>query len=114
MIPQTILEATMPDLNALASIPLADRHGPGWWIVFVPLGWFAVAFLFFFLFRRAGSGPGCWGGGYGRAYGGGWRRRSAPIEVLDRRFAEGEIDAEEYGARRSTLEKWDPGADSDR
>lgn len=95
----------MPDPNALASIPLADWHGPGWWIVFVPLGWFAIAFLLFFLFRRAGWGPGCGWSGYGPADGGEWRRHPAPIEVLDRRFAEGEIDAEEYRARRSTLEK---------
>lgn len=104
----------MPDPNALASIPLADWHGPGWWIVFVPLGWLTVAFLLLFVFRRAGWGPGCWGAGNGRAHGGGWRQRSAPMAVLDRRFAEGEIDAEEYSARRSTLEKWDPGMDSDR
>jgi putative membrane protein len=100
----------MLDLTTFASIPLADWHGPGWWIVFVPLGWFAVAFLFFFVFRRAGCGPGYRWSRYGRPNWG----RPDPIEVLDRRFAEGEISAEEYRARRSTLEKWAPATDSDR
>jgi putative membrane protein len=103
-------EKVMPTNLLSAAIPLADWHGPGWWIVFVPLGWFAAIFLLFFVFRRFGWGPGCgWGPGYGRRYGrGGWGGPLDPIEVLDRRFAEGEIDAEEYKERRSTLDRWHP------
>jgi putative membrane protein len=100
----------MLDQTTFASIPLADWNGPGWWIVFVPLGWFAVAFLFFVVFRRAGCGPGYRWRGYGRPNWG----PPEPVEVLDRRFAEGEISVEEYSARRSTLEKWAPATDSDR
>jgi putative membrane protein len=98
----------MPDQISLASIPLADWHGPGWWIVFVPLGWFAVAFAFFFLFRRAGWGPGCRGVGYGPGRGGGWGPGPGAAEILDHRFAAGEIGAEEYRERRSTLDTAGP------
>jgi hypothetical protein len=38
----------------LSVIPLADWNGPGWWVVFFPIGWFAFFFLVFFVFRRAG------------------------------------------------------------
>jgi putative membrane protein len=97
----------MPDLTALASVPLADWSGPGWWIVF-PLGWFTLVFLLFFVFRRGAWGPGCGWGGYGPGYGrAGWRGRPDPTEILDRRFATGEIDAEEYQARRSALKRED-------
>jgi putative membrane protein len=91
---------------SLASVPLADAdwHGPGWWIVFVPLGWFLAVFVFFFIFRRVGGGP-CCGWGYGHRYGrGAWRGHPDPGAVLDGRFAEGEIDADEYRSRRATLE----------
>jgi putative membrane protein len=80
--------------------PLADWDGPGPWILLLPLFWFAVVFLFFFVFRRAGWGPGCGWGGPGR----GWRQLDA-TDLLDRRFAEGEISAEEYRSRRSTLKQ---------
>lgn len=92
----------MPDLTAIASLPLADA--PGWWIVF-PLGWFTLLFLVFFVFRRAFWGAGCgWGSGprYRRA---GGREPEHPLEILDRRFAAGEIDADEYRSRRAALER---------
>lgn len=99
----------MLDLTRLASIPFAAWRGPGWWIVFVPLVWFAVAFLFFFVFRRAGCRWGWWGG-----YGQPGSARPDPLEVLGRHFAEGEISDEEYHSRRSTLEKSNPGVGSNR
>lgn len=89
-----------------ALIPTADWSGPGWWVVFFPLGWFAFFFLVFFAFRRfapwgCGRGP-----GYGARYAGrGWGVPADPFDVLDRRFAAGEIDAEEYRSRRATLER---------
>ena len=89
-----------------ALIPLAEWNGPGWWVVFFPVGWFVCFFAVFFLFRRAGwwgCGP-RWG--YGPRYGrGGWVGGDDPIAILDRRFAEGQIDAEEYAARRGALER---------
>ncbi len=90
----------MPDLTATAALPLADA--PGWWFVF-PLGWFVVLFLAFFVFRRFGWGAGC---GYGPRYArGGWQRPEQPVEILGRRFAAGEIDVDEYRARRAALER---------
>jgi putative membrane protein len=84
-------------------IPLADWTGPGWWVVFFPIGWFVFFFAVFFLFRRAGWW-GC-GWGYGPRYGRrGWGGADDPVEILDRRFAEGQIDAEEYAARRGVLQ----------
>lgn len=83
-----------------ALIPTAAWHGPGWWVVFFPLGWFAFFFLVFFAFRRFGG----WGWGYGPGYGHPGRRGPVdPAEILDRRFAEGAIDAEEYRERRTAL-----------
>jgi putative membrane protein len=70
-------------------------HGPGWWIIFVPLAWFAIFFLFFGVFRRGvWGGPGC-----------GPRRFAGSHDVLDRRFAEGELTADEYRERRGVLDE---------
>jgi putative membrane protein len=96
----------MVDLFALTSaLPLADSDGPGWWIVFVPLGWILViatlfVFLRLFVFRRRrwGAGWGCGPGG--SRYGG----PTSAAEVLERRFAEGELSADEYRERRAVLE----------
>jgi putative membrane protein len=77
-------------------VPIADwdGHGPGWWIVFVPLLWLAVIVGVVYLFR-------------GRGRGGPWasRGRETGIEVLERRFAEGELSLEQYRERRSVLEE---------
>jgi putative membrane protein len=87
----------------LSVVPLADWNGPGWWVVFFPIGWFAFFLAVFFLFRRAGWW-GC-GWGYGRGYGRrGWAGDADAVEILDRRFAEGQIDAEEHASRRAALE----------
>lgn len=43
--------------------PLADWHGPGAWILLVPVEWFALALLFALVLRRFGPG---WGPGWGR------------------------------------------------
>jgi putative membrane protein len=89
-----------------ALIPTADWSGPGWWVVFFPIGWFVLFFLIFFAFRRFGPWGCGWGPGYGPRYGRrGWGGPVDPLAVLDRRFAEGDIDAEEYRSRRATLER---------
>jgi putative membrane protein len=88
-----------------ALLPTADWNGPGWWVVFFPIGWFVFFFALFFVFRRFGPWGCGWGAGYGpRHTRRGWGGPADPLEVLDRRFAAGEIDAEEYRARRTTLE----------
>jgi uncharacterized membrane protein len=85
------LTATISNL-----IPIAhwDGDGPGWWIVFAPLVWFLVIFGIVLLVRGRGGGP-PWAG----------RGRETGIEVLERRFAEGELGLEQYRERRSVLEE---------
>jgi putative membrane protein len=91
----------MFDLSTLLTAPVLADDGPGWWIVFVPVGWFLVIltlFLLFrvFLFRRGRWGPG-WGCGP-RPEG-----RVSAADVLERRFAQGELSADEYRERRAVL-----------
>ena len=91
-------------MNIAQAVPLADAWGmhgdvgAGWWIVMMVamlLFWGAVIFGVVWLIRgiaRGGSAPG--------------ERhvsRESPVEILERRFAEGEISAEDYRARREVL-----------
>jgi putative membrane protein len=96
-------------LNAL---PVAD--GPGWWIVFAPLGWFLVIAGLILLFRFVVFRRGPWGAG-GACGPGGPRSASrlSPAEILERRFAQGELSTDEYRERRSVLaDEANPGASS--
>ncbi|WP_406198217.1 SHOCT domain-containing protein [Kitasatospora sp. NBC_01560] len=72
-----------------------DGHWPGPWILLIPLAWAAVVFLVILLLRRTVWRRGCWAGAGAGA--------DHPLAVLGRRFAEGDIDAEEYRARRAVL-----------
>ena len=84
----------------LLTTVFADWHhdGPGWWIVFVPLFWILVIGGLFFLLRsRGGWGP-------PRVVAG---SRETPLEALDRRYAQGEIDLDEYRERRAVLSERD-------
>jgi putative membrane protein len=83
------------------AIPLADSwgmHGDvgwGWMVlmmVLMVLFWAAVIFGIVWLVR----------GGFDGGRGG---RRESPSEILDRRFAEGDITAEEYRVRREVVVK---------
>ena len=68
--------------------------GEGWWavmMIWMVLFWGAVIFGIVWLVR--GGSP-----GWGRA-----DRRETPVEVLERRFAEGDMSADEYQERRSVL-----------
>lgn len=72
----------------------------GWWIVMAICMLFMVAMMLGMVWRsRVG------GGGWPRLWSGrwpGWREES-PIDVLERRFAEGEISVEDYRERREAL-----------
>ncbi|MFF2039027.1 SHOCT domain-containing protein [Kitasatospora sp. NPDC048239] len=68
-----------------------DGHWPGPWILLIPLAWAAVVFLAIVVLRRTFWRRGCGAG------------PDAPLAVLGRRFAEGDIDADEYRAKRAVL-----------
>ncbi|MGP3976124.1 SHOCT domain-containing protein [Streptomyces sp. 8N114] len=86
---------------------LAQWHngsGPGPWILFFPLVWATVIAGGIFLLRRTvwrgGRGPrGPWQPQPHMAQGG----TESPLDMLDRRFAQGEIDEDEYWRRVSVL-----------
>ena len=86
-------------MNLTLAIPLADNwgmHGDvgGWWmIVMMPLMllfWAGIAFGIVWIAR---------GGLDGRRE----DRRETPSEILERRFAEGAISAEDYNERREVI-----------
>ena len=82
-------------MQTLSTTIFAAWHhdGPGWWIVFVPLFWIVVIGGIVLLLRSRG--------GWGPPRGGG--HRETAIDVLDGRYARGEIDVDEYQERRSVL-----------
>lgn len=75
--------------------------GPGPWILFLPLIWAAVVVGVVTVLRRT-----VWRGRRGP-----WRAADprptgdAPLAVLGRRFASGEIDEDEYWRRLSVLDE---------
>ena len=85
-------------MNLALTFPLADSWGMhdgggGWWIgmmLVMVLFWAAVILGIVWLARGGFDG---WRGG----------RRETPTEILDRRFAEGEISAEDYRERRQVI-----------
>jgi putative membrane protein len=86
----------MDVLTSTVSV-FADWHhdGPGWWIVF-PLFWILVLIGIVFLLRARGPwGPPRFAGPH----------RESALDVLDRRYAQGEIGLDEYQERRAVLEK---------
>ncbi|WP_431677620.1 SHOCT domain-containing protein [Kitasatospora sp. KL5] len=80
---------------------LAHAYGPwpGPWILLIPLAWAAVILLVMLILRRT-----VWRGGHGP--GGRWHGGS-PLATLGDRYARGEIDADEYRARRAVLTEAD-------
>ncbi|MFD5074991.1 SHOCT domain-containing protein [Streptomyces sp. NPDC058371] len=77
--------------------------GPGPWILFFPLIWAAVVIGVVTVLRRT-----AWRGRRGpwRAMDGDSRPTGdAPLAVLGRRFASGEIDEDEYWRRLSVLDE---------
>ena len=87
-------------MNLLSTVPLADSWGMhdgfGWggmilMMIFMALFWAAVIFGIVWFARGEFTG---WRGG---------TRKETPTEILDRRFAEGNISAEDYQARREVI-----------
>jgi len=66
----------------------------GWWLLPGPLFWLLLIVGIAFLVRGRG-GRSLWPGG----------GQETGIDVLERRFAEGELSLEEYRERRSVLEE---------
>jgi putative membrane protein len=95
----------MVDLSTLLTVPLlADWDGPGWWIVFFPLGWLLVIATLFLLFRFLAFRRGGWAAGWGcGAAGRGSESHLSAADILERRFADGELSADEYRERRAVL-----------
>jgi uncharacterized membrane protein len=77
-------------LTALSTSLIA--FGAGLWILSAPLFWLLLIVGIVFLVR--GRRPPWTGGG-----------RETGIDVLERRFAEGELSLEQYRERRSVLEE---------
>ncbi len=78
-------------MNTLANHWADD--GPGPWVLLFPLIWAAILFGAFWLLRRT-----VWRGG--RCGPGG---EHAPVTLLGRRYAAGEIEEEEYRRRLAVL-----------
>jgi putative membrane protein len=82
------------------AIPLAAHDhwgwGPGPWIVVVVLAWAAIIVAVIWLLRQTGARRDAGSDGSVSA-----------AEILDRRFAEGRISAEEYRQRREILGQTD-------
>ncbi|MFI9183746.1 SHOCT domain-containing protein [Streptomyces goshikiensis] len=84
--------------------------GPGPWILFLPLVWAAVVVTVVTVLRRTvwrgGRGPrGPWAVPRGPQGPYGAQGENAPIAILGRRFATGEIDEDEYWRRLSVLDE---------
>jgi putative membrane protein len=89
-------------LNIAHTIPLADTwmHGGWGW------GWMSLMMVMMLLFWGAVIFGVVWlirGVAWGRSVPEGPVSTESPAEILDRRFAEGEIDEEDYRARREVL-----------
>ncbi|KPC64345.1 hypothetical protein ADL29_12590 [Streptomyces chattanoogensis] len=80
--------------------------GGGWaWMAFMPLVWIVLIGLVVWAVIRLVHGSS--GTGTGAREG---ERRESPREILDRRFASGEIDADTYSEAKKRLAQHEPGA----
>jgi putative membrane protein len=77
-------------------------YGPGWgWMMLMPLLWIVLLGVIIWAVVRLVQRP----GDQGRDQ----QRREAPQEILDRRYASGEIDADAYAEARAHLAGREPG-----
>lgn len=82
-----------------------DGGGWAWWMAFMPLLWIAlIALMVWAVVRLTHRTAPRDGGTHG-----GPPPRETPEEILDRRFASGEIDAETYAEARKRLAAHRPG-----
>ena len=90
-------------MNLASTLPLADwgmhdgAWGAGWMLVMMPLMllfWGAIIFGAIWLIR---------GGARSSSTAEVHATRESPVEILERRFAEGDITPEDYKARRDVL-----------
>jgi putative membrane protein len=91
------MATVLASLTAIGDvIPIAhwNGDGPGWWIVFFPIFWILVITGIIFLVRGRRGGP-PWAA----------QSRETGVQVLERRFAEGELSLEQYRERRAVLEE---------
>ena len=82
-------------------------YGNGWgwgWMMFMPLLWILFLGVVVWAAVRLAQPGG------DRSWTSGQERRETPQEILDRRFASGEIDAETYSQARDRLAGRHPGA----
>ena len=100
-------------MNIAQTILFADSwgmHGDGgWWIVMVPLMVLFMGGMMWMMIRGMGGGFSPGSSTSGETPG----TRERPSEILERRFAEGEISIEEYRARRKVLVTESTAPDSD-
>jgi putative membrane protein len=103
-------------LTALSTAALAVAH-PGFWhpvffpfFFLIPIFWILVIGLIIFLVSRrrrawARNGVGPWGGpwAHGYGYGHGWGGARGAEATLALRYANGDIDEQEYRARLEVL-----------
>lgn len=79
--------------------------GGGWaWMFFMPVLWIVLIGLVVWAVVRLAQSPSGRGTGQDR----GRPRREEPEEILDRRFASGEIDADAYTQARERLAAYRP------
>ncbi|MBI3687040.1 MAG: hypothetical protein HY241_06790 [Actinobacteria bacterium] len=78
-------------------------YGPGWaWMMLMPLVWIALIAVIVWAVMRLIQRPSDGGRDL--------PRRETPQEILDRRFALGEIDADTYAQSRARLAGREPGS----
>ena len=93
--------------TAVAAAPCVVAYGPpfvGWWWIFIPIFWILVFVLLFGLLGRRWRHAAAERGGYG-GYGP-WGPRGATRsaeQTLAQRYANGDIDEQEYRARLEVL-----------
>ena len=96
-------EQTLPDFGAWHSS--LHEHGHGFWWIF-PLVMMFI-FIFFLFAVRSGRGGLCRPGRWMREYPEGkYDRGSKPesaLDILDKRYARGEIEKEEYEEKKATI-----------
>jgi putative membrane protein len=91
-------------VNIAQILPLADGwgmhgSGSGWWIVGAALMMLVMGGMMWMMMRGMGNGSSPASSAPPETP----ASKQSPVEILERRFAEGEISADDYRARREML-----------